>query len=130
MYSNISKQLKDLGFKRTLKKCQITIEDMKNSYRQTLRNPSSSGIPIMPGSKDTVKVADGVMSSDEDEGPSVDVESEHLYEEMVSRKGKLKTLTREQTVERKGHEVFHSPQRHSMNIGWKKHCCQQVVDDV
>ncbi|CAB1321011.1 unnamed protein product [Coregonus sp. 'balchen'] len=84
----------------------------------------------MPGSKETVKVSNEVMSSDQDEGPSVDVELEHLNEEMVSRKVKDKTLTGEQTKERKGHEVFHSPQCHSMNIGRKTHCCQQVVDNV
>uniref|UniRef100_A0AAZ3RPF9 C2H2-type domain-containing protein n=1 Tax=Oncorhynchus tshawytscha TaxID=74940 RepID=A0AAZ3RPF9_ONCTS len=109
---------------------------MKHSYRQALRNPSSSGratcpffselhtflaaMPDMPVSKETVKVSDEAMSSDQDEGPSVDVESEHLNEEMVSRKGKDEMPTREPTEERKRDE---SDSR--INIGRKR-----AVEDV
>ncbi|KAK6323693.1 hypothetical protein J4Q44_G00060320 [Coregonus suidteri] len=137
-YSEVSERLKNLGIKRTWKQCQSKIKHMKHSYRQALRNPSSSGratcplfselhkflanMPDMPDSKETGKVSDGeVMSSDQDEGPSVDVKLEHLHEKMDSRKVKLKTLPGEQTEERKEDE---SDSR--MNIGRK----QQVVEDV
>ncbi|XP_041759033.2 zinc finger protein 252 [Coregonus clupeaformis] len=120
-YSEVSERLKNLGIKRTWKQCQSKIKHMKHSYRQVLRNPSSSGratcpffselhkflatMPDMPESNETGKVSDGeVMSSDQDEGPSVDVELEHLNEEMVSRKVKDKTLTGDRTEARKGDE--------------------------
>ncbi|XP_055732186.1 uncharacterized protein LOC129819706 [Salvelinus fontinalis] len=135
-YCEVSERLKNIGIKRTWKQCQSKMKHMKHSYRQALRNPSSSGratcpffselhtflaaMPDMPGSKETVKVSDEVMSSDQDEGPSVDVESEHLNEEMVSRKGKDETPTREQMEERKRDE---SDSR--MNIGRKR-----AVEDV
>ncbi|CAB1321009.1 unnamed protein product [Coregonus sp. 'balchen'] len=47
-YSEISEWLNDHGFKRTCKQCQINIKDMKYRYRQTLRNPSSSGRVTCP----------------------------------------------------------------------------------
>uniref|UniRef100_A0A4W5PH76 C2H2-type domain-containing protein n=1 Tax=Hucho hucho TaxID=62062 RepID=A0A4W5PH76_9TELE len=135
-YCEVSERLKNIGIKRTWKQCQSKIKHMKHSYRQALRNPSSSGratcpffselhtflaaMPDMPESKETGKVSDAVVSSDQDEGPSVDVELERLNEEMVSRKGKDETPTREQTEERKGDE---SDSR--MNIGRK-----QAVEDV
>ncbi|CAB1321010.1 unnamed protein product [Coregonus sp. 'balchen'] len=143
VYSDILEWLNDHGFKRTWKQCQTNIKDMKFSNRQTVRNPSSSGrvtcplfselhtflaaMPDMPGSK----VSDGeVMSSDQDEGPSVDVKLENLHEEMASRKETHKTLTGEQTEERKWDEAFHSPQCHSrMKIRRISHRCEQMVED-
>ncbi|XP_041759035.2 zinc finger protein 354B [Coregonus clupeaformis] len=152
VYSEISKQMKDLGVKRTWKQCQTKIKDMKFSYRQTLRNPSSSGrvtCPFFselhtflaatpdttdiqfPESKETGKVSDAeVKSSDQDEGPSVDVKLENLHEEMASRKETHKTLTGEQTEGRKLDEAFHSPQCHSrMKIRRISHRCEQMVED-
>ncbi|CAB1321013.1 unnamed protein product, partial [Coregonus sp. 'balchen'] len=152
VYSEISKQMKDLGVKRTWKQCQTKIKDMKFSYRQTLRNPSSSGrvtCPFFselhtflaatpdttdiqfPESKETGKVSVAeVKSSDQDEGPSVDVKLENLHEEMASRKETHKTLTGEQTEGRKLDEAFHSPQCHSrMKIRRISHRCEQMVED-
>ncbi|XP_021417615.2 uncharacterized protein LOC110489266 [Oncorhynchus mykiss] len=135
-YSEVSERLKVIGIKRTWKQCQSKMKHMKHSYRQALRNPSSSGratcpffselhtflanMPDMPDSKGTGKVSDGeVLSSDQDEGPSVELE--HLHEKGASRKVKVKALPGEQTEERNGDE---SDGR--MNIGRK----QQVVEDV
>ncbi|CAB1351151.1 unnamed protein product [Coregonus sp. 'balchen'] len=99
---------------------------MKLSYTQTLRNPSSSGRYLE--SKETGKVSDAeVMSSDQDDGPSVDVKLEPVHKEMASRKETHKTLTGEQTEERKGDEAFHSPQSHSrMKIKRISHPCEQI----
>ncbi|XP_071223728.1 zinc finger protein 470-like isoform X4 [Salvelinus alpinus] len=152
VYSDISKQIKDLGVKRTWKQCQTKIKDMKFSYRQTLRNPSSSGrvsCPFfselhtflaatpdatdiqLPESKETVKVSDPeVMFSDQGDGPSVDVKLENLHEEMASRKETHKTLTGMKTEARKGDEAVHSPQSDSrVKIGRISHRCEQMVED-
>uniref|UniRef100_A0A674F4W2 C2H2-type domain-containing protein n=1 Tax=Salmo trutta TaxID=8032 RepID=A0A674F4W2_SALTR len=153
VYSEISNQMKDLGVKRSWKQCQTKIKDMKFSYRQTLRNPSSSGrvtCPFfselhtflaatpdatnirLPESKETVKVSDPeVMFSDQDEGPSVDVKLENLHEEMASRKETHKTLTGMKTEARKGDEAFHSPQSDSrVKMGRISHRCEQMVEDT
>uniref|UniRef100_A0A8C8ILQ5 C2H2-type domain-containing protein n=1 Tax=Oncorhynchus tshawytscha TaxID=74940 RepID=A0A8C8ILQ5_ONCTS len=47
-YSEVSERLKVIGIKRTWKQCQSKMKHMKHSYRQALRNPSSSGRATCP----------------------------------------------------------------------------------
>uniref|UniRef100_A0A3P8Z128 Uncharacterized protein n=1 Tax=Esox lucius TaxID=8010 RepID=A0A3P8Z128_ESOLU len=117
-YSEVSERLKNLGIRRTWKQCQSKIKHMKHSYRQALRNPSSgratcpffpelhaflSSMPDMPESKETAVVSDGdLLSSDQDEGPSVDVQLDPLREDIGLKNVTQKTLTAEQTEDTKG----------------------------
>uniref|UniRef100_A0A6Q2YKC3 Myb-like domain-containing protein n=1 Tax=Esox lucius TaxID=8010 RepID=A0A6Q2YKC3_ESOLU len=148
VYSEISKSLHNNGFKRTWKQCQTKIRDLKCSYRQALRNPSSRvretcpfyselhtflfAMPDMPECKETSQVSDGEeMPLDLDKGPSVDVYlEEHQHEEMASGQVTQMAVTTEQTDKIKGHEAFHSPENDQIKIEGETHCCQQAVEDV
>ncbi|KAL0962394.1 hypothetical protein UPYG_G00339490 [Umbra pygmaea] len=138
-YSEVSERLKNLGIRRTWKQCQSKIKHMKHSYRQALRNPSSGGratcpffselhtflstMPDMPESKETGTVSDGdIMSSDQDEGPFLDVNLDPLPEEMTSTKVTERTPTADHTAEIKGDESDNGK-----NVG-EKHVVEDTPD--
>ncbi|KAJ8000053.1 hypothetical protein DPEC_G00200830 [Dallia pectoralis] len=121
-YSEVSERLKNLGIRRTWKQCQSKIKHMKHSYRQALKNPSSGGrdsspffsdlhaflssMPDMPESKEAGRVSDGdVVSSDQDEGLSVDVRLGPPREDGGLKRGTRETLTSEGTDDLKGDDA-------------------------
>ncbi|XP_028978488.2 uncharacterized protein LOC105025852 isoform X2 [Esox lucius] len=143
VYLNISKQLNNLGYKKTWKQCQTKIKDMKYSYRRALRNPKSSGrvpcsfyselhafLSVMPDSKERGVVSGGeVMSLDQNDNVDVNSEDSPL-EEMASGKETRKTLRAEQTEEIKGDGAFHSPRSDEVICMEREtNTCQQVAED-